>query len=73
MAPLPSTLARRNPKERKGSNFAIWQPWLTDLEQVVEHCAGSLAHEHDEAAEVDGDADRGETHDDISEEKEREK
>ena len=38
---------------------------VTDLEQVVEHCAGALPHEHDEAAEVDGDADRGEAHDDI--------
>ena len=25
-APTPSTLAQS--KERKGSNFAIWQPWL---------------------------------------------
>ena len=40
---------------------------VTDLEQVVEHCAGSLPHEHDEAAEVDGDADRGEANDDIPE------
>ena len=46
---------------------------VTDLEQVVEHCAGSLPHEHDEAAEVDGDADRGEAHDDIPEGKERER
>ena len=33
----------------------------------MEHGAGrSLAHEHDEAAEVDGDAHRGEPHDDVS-------
>ena len=28
-APAPSTLAQS--KERKGSNFAIWQPWLKDV------------------------------------------
>ena len=38
----------------------------------MEHGAGSLAHEHDEAAEVDGDAHRGEPHDDIPEEREGE-
>ena len=27
-APTPSTLAQS--KERKGSNFAIWQPWIKD-------------------------------------------
>ena len=27
-APTPSTLAQS--KERKGSNFAIWQPWLQE-------------------------------------------
>ena len=54
-------------------NLFILHPLLiTDLEQVVEHCAGSLPHEHDEAAQVDGDADRGESHDDIPEEKEGE-
>ena len=28
-APTPSTLAHS--KERKGSNFAIWQPWFKEL------------------------------------------
>ena len=39
----------------------------------MEHGAGSLAHEHDEAAEVDGDAHRGEPHDDIPKERKEEK
>ena len=34
----------------------------------MEHGAGRpLAHEHDEAAEVDGDPHRGEPHDDVPE------
>ena len=37
----------------------------THLEQVVEHGARALPHEHEETSEVDGDADRGERHDDI--------
>ena len=32
-APTPSTLAQS--KERKGSNFAIWQPWHQPLEIYV--------------------------------------
>ena len=31
-APTPSTLAQS--KERKGSNFVIWQPWLQDEVQI---------------------------------------
>ena len=31
----------------------------------MEHGARALPHEHEETSEVDGDADRGERHDDI--------
>ena len=38
----------------------------------MEHGAGRpLAHEHDEAAEVDGDPHRGEPHDDVPEREKR--
>ena len=33
-APMPSTLAQS--KERKGSNFAIWQPWSQEATCISE-------------------------------------
>ena len=33
-APTPSTLAQS--KERKGSNFAIWQPWFKEIILVIQ-------------------------------------
>ena len=39
-APTPSTLAQS--KESKGSNFAVWQPWLTFLFSLYSLQDGSL-------------------------------
>ena len=39
MRPTPSTLAQS--KERKGSNFAIWQPWRQ--ESPAKFCAAASA------------------------------
>ena len=36
MRPTPSTLAQS--KERKGSNFAIWQPWPQGARWRCEYC-----------------------------------
>jgi hypothetical protein len=44
--------------------FVVHLTSVTYLEQVVEHCAGWLPHEDEEAAEVDDDANGGERHDD---------
>ena len=40
-APMPSTLAQS--KERKGSNFAIWQPWSEPAGLLVLSASSSLA------------------------------
>ena len=45
-APTPSTLAQS--KERKGSNFAIWQPWqkVPDILHGVDWWTASLSLGH---------------------------
>ena len=66
-APMPSTLAQS--KERKGSNFAIWQPWLQstqtqplsstnflqELDRVTKEIVAAVLAEQKAGSAVEGD------------------